>query len=135
MGADGGEVAQVLLELGIPLDVVPLDEQGRFADVDVDSRQLLGELQVRHARLLQAGNFGQAQQLSEHVQYLASVGAELRQLQVDSARLSAAVGPGKGAELAVPIRELEANRLNIAALYETDFWLEQMSRMPSESQK
>lgn len=128
---DSGEVARVLLELGVPLNIMPMDEETHRLDkVDGDTRRLLEELHLRHPDLLKAGSFGEAQQLSEHMQQLTTLGAELRRLQEDRDRCLAARSTRDAERLSAPLQELQETRLSIAALYETDFWLDAMTMPP-----
>jgi len=133
LGGDVGEVARVLMELGIPLSVVPLDEDDqRYAEVDPTTRRLLGELRRRQPQLLRSSKVGEAQQLQEHMLLLSSLGAELRRLLQERESLLAARRQEEALRLAAPISALEERRLSIAALYETEFWFEEMASKLSD---
>lgn len=123
----GDEVARVLTELGIPLDIVPVDEDAVLGrTVDAGTRRLLEELQRRRLEQLEALKFGDAQELSEHIQHLGTLGAELKALKERCDRYAGAGELAEAKTLAERVKQLEEQRLSIAALYETDFWLEQM---------
>uniref|UniRef100_A0A7S4Q1N8 Uncharacterized protein n=1 Tax=Alexandrium monilatum TaxID=311494 RepID=A0A7S4Q1N8_9DINO len=130
LGSDGDEasqVARVLMELGVSLDIIPVDEDAeRSRTVDASTKQLLAELQGRRKTLMQAMKFGDAQQLSEHMQHLGTLGADLRGLQEKLDRYVTAGELLEAQRIADRMLMLEEQRLSIAALYETDFWLERM---------
>jgi len=134
LGGDVGDVAQVLTEIGVPLNILPIDEEAHwFSEVDVVTRRLLLELQGRQARLINDSQFGEAQQVSEHMQHMCTLGVELRRLLEARERLAGARRLEEADRLAPLIRELEESRLSVAALYETDFWIDQMAVQPSGS--
>eukprot|EP00927_Polykrikos_kofoidii_P065166 TRINITY_DN60954_c0_g1_i1.p1 TRINITY_DN60954_c0_g1~~TRINITY_DN60954_c0_g1_i1.p1 ORF type:complete len:449 (+),score=86.96 TRINITY_DN60954_c0_g1_i1:71-1417(+) len=149
-GDDGGEVARVLLDLGIPLDLLPAEEvTSRLASaVDAKTRRLMAELEGRRERLMRGvqdgaavaakgnlgfrsvgcgGRQGEVQQLDEHLHSLATLGEELHGLLGDQERLVTAGQMEAARALNAPIRALEGRRLAMAALHDTDFWLEEMT--------
>merc|ERR1712072_1358194 len=125
---DVGDVARVLTDLGIPLDVLPIDETAhKFAEVDEVTRKLLLELHSRQDVLARAGDHGGMQQLLTHIEHLRDLGEKLRSLASERNRLAAAGDSQEAVKFSARIQELEEVRLSIAAFYNTDFWIEQMS--------
>ncbi|CAE8641355.1 unnamed protein product [Polarella glacialis] len=124
----GDEVARVLTELGIPLSVVPVDEDLEIlVGVDPATKRLIKELQKRQASLVQTCQFGESQQLSEHIQDLAQLGKWLQELVSRRDRFIAARSLKEAEHLGPRIRSLEDKRLQLSALYDTDFFLESMA--------
>eukprot|EP00933_Yihiella_yeosuensis_P052204 TRINITY_DN5021_c0_g1_i1.p1 TRINITY_DN5021_c0_g1~~TRINITY_DN5021_c0_g1_i1.p1 ORF type:complete len:368 (-),score=81.87 TRINITY_DN5021_c0_g1_i1:579-1682(-) len=124
----GDEVSQVLMELGVPLSLVPFDEDSeRLVGVDAGTRRLLKELADKNGMLLESCRFGESQQLVEHMQQLSLWGKELQQLISKRDRLVSVRSIKEAERLGPEIQDLEEKRLHLAAFYDTNFWLEMMN--------
>lgn len=132
LGLDCGEttqdIAHVLMELGISLDLVPMtDDTLRRHEMDAGTLHLVEELEIHRAKLLNDCRFGEVQQIREHMQHLVELGVCLRRAALERDRYAFS---GQLAEAQVckeRLQALEKLRLSIAALYETNFWLEHMA--------
>ena len=127
LGEHHDEIASVLMELGVPLSLVPVDEDSsKLATADPDTQALVRELREKEATLLESRKFGEAQQLQEHVQQLFEIGLELNEL----GRRKQDILPKNIEEiqkLSDRMTELEERRLHLAAFYDTEWWLFAMS--------
>ena len=130
LGEQHDEISAVLMELGVPLSLIPVDEDSsRLATSDLGTKALVKELRDKEEDLLRRQKFGEAQQLEENVQQLYGIGRELNELlrgKEDALRER----PRNLIEierLSQRISELEEKRLHVAALYDTDWWLTAMS--------
>lgn len=129
LGEHQDEIAAVLMELGVPLSLVPVDEDSsRLATSDLGTKALVKELREKEDALLRAKRFGDAQRLQEHVQQLCEMGQELHELlQQKEEALATRRSGGEIKKLFDRVSELEGRRLHLAALYDTDWWLSAMS--------
>ena len=122
LGEQHDEIATVLMELGVPLSLVPVDEDSsRLATSDLGTKALVKELREKEEDLLQMQKFGEAQQLEEHVQQLYLIGQELHELHrsKDDAIKERPRNLAEIERLSQQVSELEAKRLHLAALYDT----------------
>ncbi|CAJ1444712.1 unnamed protein product [Effrenium voratum] len=130
LGEQHEEIASVLMDLGVPLSLIPVDEDVLSA-VDVGTQALVKELRAVEEKLLEERKFGEAQQLEEALQQVSQMGVELQRLQQRREALFAGgrlCGDPKELEhLGARIKDLEKARLQVAALYDTDWWLSKMS--------
>ena len=130
LGEQHDEISAVLLELGVPLSLIPVDEDSsRLATSDLGTKALVKELRQKEEDLLRSQKFGEAQQLEEHMQQLCVMGQELHEFLVrkDDALKERPRNLVEIERLSQRISELEQKRLHLAALYETDWWLSAMS--------
>ena len=135
LGEQHDEIASVLMELGVPLSMVPFDEDSSgLAAADVGTKLLVQELRGKEDGLLRRSEFGQAQQLEEDVQELYGIGRELRKLHEKRDELTQRRARGGLREVSQRISHLEEKRLHTAAFYETDWWLSAMA-LPRDEQK
>lgn len=130
LGEQHDEISAVLMELGVPLSLIPVDEDSlRLATSDLGTKALVKELRDKEEDLLRRQKFGEAQQLEENVQQLYGIGRELNEL-LRSKEDALRERPRNLIEierLSQRISELEEKRLHVAALYDTDWWLTAMS--------
>eukprot|EP00438_Fugacium_kawagutii_P035041 Skav203871 [mRNA] locus=scaffold1031:166511:167611:- [translate_table: standard] len=130
LGEQNDEISAVLMELGVPLSLIPVDEDSsHLATSDLGTKALVKELRAKEDDLLKAQKFGEAQQLEEHVQQLYGIGQELYELLrgKDDALRQRPRNLVEIERLSHRVAELEEQRLHLAALYETDWWLQAMS--------
>lgn len=130
LGEQNDEISSVLMELGVPLSLIPVDEDSsHLATSDLGTKALVKELRAKEDDLLKAQKFGEAQQLEEHVQQLYGIGQELYELLrgKDDALRQRPRNLLEIERLSHRVAELEEQRLHLAALYETDWWLQAMS--------
>jgi len=127
MGGLSGELAQVLSELGISLDCAPIDEEEiKFAQTDEESRSLLKEMQRIRDALTEAAKLAEAQQIAESMEEVMTLGLELQRLRLEADRLGEAVHLEEAQAQSAAISGLEEKRMNIAAFYDTEWWLERI---------
>ncbi len=134
LGEQHDEIATVLMELGVPLSLVPVDEDSsRLVTSDLGTKNLVKELREKEEDLLQMQKFGEAQQLEEHVQQLYLIGQELHELHrsKDDAIKERPRNLAEIERLSQRVSGLEAKRLHLAALYDTKWWLSAMSLAPN----
>ena len=128
LGEQHDEIAAVLMELGVPLSMVPVDEDSSgLAAADVGTKLLVQELRAKEDGLLRRSEFGQAQQLEEDVQELYGIGQELRKLYEKRDELLQRRARAELRSLSQRIADLEERRLHLAAFHETDWWLSKMA--------
>ena len=130
LGEQHDEISAVLMELGVPLSLIPVDEDSsRLVTSDLATKALVKELRDKEEDLLRMQKFGEAQQLEENVQQLYGIGRELNEF-LRSKEDALKERPRNLIEierLSQRISELEEKRLHVAALYDTDWWLTAMS--------
>ncbi|CAE7225677.1 unnamed protein product [Symbiodinium natans] len=128
LGEHHDDIASVLLELGVPLNLVPVSEGFQpTGHTDVQTCALIRELRAKEDQMIRANKFGDAQKVAQHMEQLHALGQELQGLLEQREMLSAARDVRSLEQLAPQITALETKRLHLAALYETDWWLTAMS--------
>lgn len=121
----------MLLDLGIPLSVIALDEEiQRLDGADAGSRQLMKELQHRQPKLLEARRFGEAQTLAEHMQQLSVLGVEIGRVERNLEQSVSLGNHPEAQRFASQLKSLEEKRMNIAAIYETEFFFQALALPP-----
>jgi len=123
------EMQDVLLELGIPLDIVPPvnDETLRFPEVDDATKVCLNELREKHQHLVQSAKYGEAERIHEHMDQLRKAGPVLKELLERRRDLVEAESLQEAEHLSAQIQELEQKRLDIAAFWTISFWERKMA--------
>jgi len=128
LGEHHEDIASVLMELGVPLNLVPVSG-GLQPTVHADAAtcSLIRELRDKEDQLIRESKFGEAQKVAQHAQQLDALGQELQSLLEKREILSASRDLRGLEQLAPEIAALETKRLHTAALYETDWWISAMS--------
>ncbi|CAE7352646.1 CEP104 [Symbiodinium sp. CCMP2456] len=127
LGEHHEDIASVLMELGVPLNLVPVSDGFQPAVADAATCSLIRELRDKEDQLIRESKFGEAQKVAQHVQQLDALGQELQSLLEKREMLSATRDLRGLEQLAPEIATLETRRLHMAALYETDWWISAMS--------
>lgn len=128
LGEHHEDIASVLMELGVPLNLVPVSDGFQpTVHADAATCSLIRELRDTEDQLIRENKFGEAQKVAQHVQQLDAIGQELRSLLEKREMLSATRDLRALEQLAPEIAALETKRLHTAALYETDWWISAMS--------